>query len=87
MVIEDRVALLETAMSDLSNKVTSVIASTESVQADIAAIRSAVVGATKVGQFVKKHGPRALAFVLGIAASSGWVSAGTVEIIRRIVGA
>lgn len=72
MVMEDRVANLEASMAEVKD--------------DIAAIRAAVVGATKIGQFVKKQAPRGMAYFLGVATAAGWMNEATAHFFRALIG-
>jgi len=77
--LEARVSVLESEMATMKTDMQIVKDNTSEILSFITATKG-------VGAFAKKHGPRAMAFVFGIAASAGFVDPKVGAFVRSFFG-
>lgn len=65
---------LENRVSNLERQMTGIISDVANVKKDTEIIRSVIVGTSRISAFTKKHGPRAIAFILGCLMASGYLT-------------
>lgn len=70
-----RLTELETDMQGLKGQMAETIAGVGELKNDTAEILAVVTGAKSVGGFVVKHGPRMVAFGVGVLTTFGFISA------------
>jgi len=70
----------------IENRLSVVEISHAEIKEDTAAILSALKGASVIGTFIKKHGPRAFAFSMGVLVASGYVSPETAKHVLHLLG-
>ena len=83
--LQERVTELETRVGNVETKLGEVSTTVEGVKTDTAAIRSAVVGVTRIGTFMKRHGRTVGGALFGIAVGSGFFSETTLQKFRIIL--
>lgn len=77
--VEERLSSLEKWREEVTNMVGE-------IKNDTADILAVIKGASTLGRFAKKHGPRALSFALGVLVSSGYIGPAVAAHIRGVFG-
>jgi len=77
--VEERLTIVEESHTALASSVLEIKENTES-------ILFAINGASKIGAFIKRHGPRVFAFSMGILVASGYISQSTAHDLLKIFG-
>lgn len=80
--IEDRIIEMEKRVTVIEDNHALLATTVDEIKTNTADILAALKGASRIGMFIKKHGPRAFAFAMGLLVASGYVSP---EIAKQVL--
>lgn len=84
--IRRRLGALEGRIDAMENHITKAVADSALAAANTTQILDVLTSAKSVAGFVRKHGPRAIAFGIGVLVAGGYVSAETGRSFLSIFG-